>query len=150
MKQTKSALKHLSYVIRSNKAFTMLEMLINMAVILIIISIIPMILMQIYQFNGRSTDHHDINTALFLREISTELKNAQDVTVMNGRLQIALQADLVTYEYQHNRIVRKVDGVGYIIMLEGIKKGVFFIEDEHLYISLQSKNESIPKKYQVL
>jgi len=109
-----------------------------------------MILIQIHQFNGRSTDHHDINTALFLREIATELKNAKDITVIDDKLQIALRTDLITYEYVHNRIVRKVNGEGYIIMLEDIKKGVFFIEDEHLYISLQSKNESHAKKYQVL
>lgn len=150
MKQIQSVLKHLRYAIRSNKAFTLLEMLINMAVVMIVISIIPMILIQIYQFNGRSTDHHDINTALFLREIATELKNAKDVTVRDGKLRIALRADLITYECVHDRIVRKVNEEGYIIMLEGIKEGVFFIEDEHLYISLQSKNESLAKKYQVL
>lgn len=150
MKHIQSVLKHLKYAIRSNKAFTLLEMLVNMAVVMIIISIIPMILIEIYQFNGRSTDHHDINTALFLREIATELKNAKDITVIDDKLQIALRTDLITYEYVHNRIVRKVNGEGYIIMLEDIKKGVFFIDDEHLYISLQSKNESHAKKYQVL
>lgn len=125
MKHIQSVLKHLKYAIRSNKAFTLLEMLINMAVVMIVISIIPMILIQIYQFNGRSTDHHDINTALFLREIATELKNAKDVTVRDGKLRIALRADLITYECVHDRIVRKVNGEGYIIMLEGIKEGVF-------------------------
>lgn len=136
--------------LRNYPAFTLIEMMINFSIVLVILTIIPMIYMQLSQLNGKSTSHFDINSAMFLRELSTELKTSEKVELSGDQLVLTGNGDHLSYMFHQGRIVRKVNGEGYVIMLEGIKEGAFSIEDKHLYITLQSIYKQKKEKFLLL
>lgn len=138
------------YALKNYPAFTFIEMMINLSIVLVILSIIPLIYMQLSQLNGKSVNHFDINCAMFLRELSTELKTSRIVELNGDQLILTKNENQLSYAFHQGRIVRKVNNEGYVIMLEGIKEGVFTIEDKHLYITVQSIYKQKKEKFLLL
>lgn len=138
------------YALKNYSAFTLIEMMINLSIVLVILFIIPMIYMQLSQLNGKSVNHFDINCAMFLRELSTELKTSGTVEINGDQLILTKNENQLSYTFHKGRIVRKVNNEGYVIMLEGIKEGVFTIEDKHLYVTIQSIYKQKKEKFLLL
>lgn len=119
MKQIKSI------VFVQSKAFTLIEMMINLSIVIIIMSLLPLIYVNIFQLSGKSTDHFDVNNAMFQRELYEELTDANYVDIIENQLYIHHGNDVIRYYFHNQRIVRQLNGKGYIIMLEGVKNAIF-------------------------
>ncbi|WP_240837194.1 ComGF family competence protein [Macrococcus sp. PK] len=97
--------------------------------------------MNIYQLSGKSTDHFDVNNAMFQRDLYDELNNADYVEIVNNQLWIYTGDDIIQYLYHKHRIIRKLNQEGYIIMLEGVKNAYFKIHDNAVYLSIERFNK---------
>lgn len=139
---TRSVIKKIKYTaLRKSNGFTMIEMMINLSIIIMIMSLLPLIYMNIYQLSGKSTDHFDINNAMFQRDLYEELNNADYVEIVNNQLWIFTGDDIIQYLYHKHRIIRKLNQEGYIIMLEGVKNAYFEIRDNAVYLSIERFNK---------
>lgn len=124
-------------VCRRNEGFTLIEMMINLSIITLIMSLLPLIYIHIFQFSGKSTDHFDVNHAMFQKELNEELKTADYVEVLNQQLYIHKDKNVITYLFHNQRLVRKLNGQGYIIMLEGVKNAKFEEQNNTVYLSIE-------------
>lgn len=124
-----------------NKGFTMIEMMLSLSIILMILSLIPLIFTHINQLSGKSTDHFDINNALFQRDLYEELQAADYVSVDEAKLNIYSGENTIEYGFHKNRIVRKLNQSGYIIMLEGVEDAKFIETDQAVYLQIYRKNK---------
>lgn len=139
---TRSVIKKIKYTaLRKSNGFTMIEMMINLSIIIMIMSLLPLIYMNIYQLSGKSTDHFDVNNAMFQRDLYEELNNADYVEIVNNQLWIFTGDDIIQYLYHKHRIIRKLNQEGYIIMLEGVKNAYFEIRDNAVYLSIERFNK---------
>lgn len=142
LKVTRSVIKKIKYTaLRKSNGFTMIEMMINLSIIIMIMSLLPLIYMNIYQLSGKSTDHFDVNNAMFQRDLYEELNNADYVEIVNNQLWIFTGDDIIQYLYHKHRIIRKLNQEGYIIMLEGVKNAYFEIRDNAVYLSIERFNK---------
>ncbi|MCG7420062.1 competence type IV pilus minor pilin ComGF [Macrococcus epidermidis] len=139
---TRSVIRKIKYTaLRKSNGFTMIEMMINLSIIIMIMSLLPLIYMNIYQLSGKSTDHFDVNNAMFQRDLYDELNNADYVEIVNNQLWIYTGDDIIQYLYHKHRIIRKLNQEGYIIMLEGVKNAYFEIHDNAVYLSIERFNK---------
>lgn len=119
----------------------MIEMMINLSIIIMIMSLLPLIYVNIYHLSGKSTDHFDVNNAMFQRDLYEELENADFVDIVNNQLWIYKGKDTIQYQYHKQRIIRKLNQEGYIIMLEGVKNAYFEKRDNAVYLSIERFNK---------
>lgn len=122
--------------LRDKQGFTLVESLISLSIIMIIASLFPMILTQVQNISGKAVNHQDINIQLFLRDIQEEIKG-DTIDIQNGKLR--LMKSSISYEFHNNRIVRKKNGSGYIIMLENIEDAQFYFKEDMTWIYLKVK-----------
>ncbi|GGB04890.1 hypothetical protein ERX37_02190 [Macrococcus hajekii] len=125
-----------------NEGFTLIEMLLNLAIAVTLISIFPLIISNIANFKAISSDNNDINVELCLRDILSETRQ-MSLAIEGGSLIGTDNSTHKTYSYSFHqlRLVRKVDGSGYIILLEQVKNARFFKENNHFYIQLEWKDK---------
>nr|WP_165983489.1 competence type IV pilus minor pilin ComGF [Macrococcus goetzii] len=139
---TRSVIRKIKYTaLRKSNGFTMIEMMVNLSIIIMIMSLLPLIYMNIYQLSGKSTDHFDVNNAMFQRDLYEELSNADYVEIVNNQLWIYTEDDIIQYLYHKQRIIRKLNQEGYIIMLEGVKNAYFEIRDNAVFLSIERFNK---------
>ncbi len=113
-------------VLRRDNGFTLIEMLLNFSIAVVILTLFPLIIQNIMVFKSVSSDNYDINYELCLRDILSEIKG-KELSVLNGQLLAKDSKSGKTYSYLYNqsRIVRKVDGSGYVILQEKVRQAVF-------------------------
>lgn len=102
---------------------------------------LPLIYLNIYQLSGKSTDHFEVNNAMFQRDLYEELNNADFVEIVNNQLWIYTGDDIIQYLYHNQRIIRKLNQEGYIIMLEGVKNAHFKMGDNAVFLSIERFNK---------
>ncbi|WP_414055030.1 competence type IV pilus minor pilin ComGF [Macrococcus equi] len=126
-----------STVSAQSKGFTMVEMLISLSIIVMIMSLLPLIYIHIFQLSGKSTDHFDVNNAMFQKDLYDELAKADYVKVINHQLFIYQDTNVILYQYHNQRIIRKLNNSGYIIMLEGVSDGRFEEKNNGIYLTIK-------------
>ncbi|MCE4956106.1 competence type IV pilus minor pilin ComGF [Macrococcoides caseolyticum] len=124
-------------VLKRNNGFTMIEMMLSLTIITMIMSILPLIYIQLNQFSGKSTDHFDVNNALFQRDLTIELKSAEYVEIHNGEMHIFKGDDIIQILYHNQRIIRKINNSGYIIMLEGVNNARFEENNHGVFLTIE-------------
>ncbi|WP_165980653.1 ComGF family competence protein [Macrococcus carouselicus] len=133
-----TASAHRSIVSRKNEGFTLIEMLLNLAIMVMIVSLFPLIIINISQFKAISSESYDINKEMCLRDIIAEIQDKK-LSVSGTEL---IARDLTMgrkygYSFHQSRVIRKVDGTGYIILLEHVKSAKFFEDNQHYYLELE-------------
>lgn len=142
LKVTRFVIRKIKFTaLRRSDGFTMIEMMINLSIIIMIMSMLPLIYLNIYQLSGKSTDHFEVNNAMFQRDLYEELNNADYVEIVNNQLWIYTGDDIIQYLYHNQRIIRKLNQEGYIIMLEGVKNAHFKMGDNAVFLSIERFNK---------
>ncbi|WP_448969071.1 competence type IV pilus minor pilin ComGF [Macrococcus capreoli] len=126
-----------STVFQQSNGFTLIEMMINLSILVMILSLLPLIYIHLFQLSGKSVDHFDVNHAMFLRDLYEELEHADYIEIKQQQLWIYKGKDVIQYLYHNNRIVRKLNGTGYVIMLEGVNHATFREEKSSVYLSIE-------------
>ena len=125
-----------SKLMKIKSGFTIVESLISLSILMIIASLFPLIFYQIQNISGKAVNHQDINIQLFLRDIQEEIKN-DTIEIKHNKL--FLTKSNLSYEFHNNRIVRKKNGTGYVIMLENVNDASFYSKNDKTWIFLKVK-----------
>ncbi|WP_324254340.1 competence type IV pilus minor pilin ComGF [Staphylococcus kloosii] len=138
------------YVINKKvKAFTMIEMMLAMLIMLILVQLIPFLLKTIVIFNTNITSVADIELEFFLRDMIKDYKETNKVTIVNNS-NIRFQKDDTTYYYKfkNNKVIKEVNNSGNITMLYNVMAfNVTELNNDNFLIDikLQDKGEIIEK-----
>jgi len=126
----------------TDEGFTLIEMLLNLAVAVMLISLFPLIINNISIFKAWAHDNYDMNVELCLRDLIAETKNMH-LEVVNKEL-IAKEEDTNrTYNYSFDglRIIRKAENSGYVILMERVKTARFNEQNGLIYLELTYQNK---------
>ncbi|HJF68845.1 competence type IV pilus minor pilin ComGF [Staphylococcus kloosii] len=131
------------------KAFTMIEMMLAMLIMLILVQLIPFLLKTIVIFNTNITSVADIELEFFLRDMIKDYKETNKVTIVNNS-NIRFQKDDTTYYYKfkNNKVIKEVNNSGNITMLYNVMAfNVTELNNDNFLIDikLQDKGEIIEK-----
>lgn len=138
------------YVINKKvKAFTMIEMMLAMLIMLTLVQLIPFLLKTILIFNTNITSIADIELEFFLRDMIKDYKETKKVTIVN-KSNIKFQKDDTTYFYKlkNNKVIKEVNHSGNITMLYNVVTfNVTELNNNNFLIDikLQDKGETIEK-----
>ncbi len=129
----------------SNRSFTLIEALIS-------IFVMSSIIFLLFNFMSvlKNTIHHDIKKnsyTIAIIHIKEDLLETKECNVKNGELFLKLYNDVkVSYTFEKNRLVRKVNNKGYEIILSDIKMGSFINENNNIYLKIKFLDDEKIKK----
>ncbi|TDL97882.1 hypothetical protein ERX27_06380 [Macrococcus brunensis] len=134
-----------------DEGFTLLEMLLNLAIAVMLISLFPLIITNISIFKASAQDNYDINVELCLRDLIAETKDMR-LVVVNKEL-LAKEDTYRTYNYSFDglRIIRKAENSGYVILMERVKSARFYEQNGSFYLEMtyQDKWRVIHEVFQI-
>lgn len=121
----------------NDEGFTLLEMLLNLAIAIMLMSLFPLIITNISVFKATAQDNFDINLELCLRDLIADTKDMR-LEVVNKELIAHEKGTNRTYSYavDGSRIIRKTDQSGYVILMERIKSARFYQQDSSIYLEM--------------
>ncbi|WP_324253718.1 competence type IV pilus minor pilin ComGF [Staphylococcus kloosii] len=138
------------YVINKKvKAFTMIEMMLAMLIMLILVQLIPFLLKTILIFNTNITSIADIELEFFLRDMIKDYKETKKVTIVNNNNIKFQKGDTIYYyKFKNNKVIKEVNNSGNITMLYNVMTfNVTELNNDNFLIDikLQDKGEIIEK-----
>lgn len=97
----------------------MLELIIVISILLAIASIVPLVVRTIAPPKENSVNQQEL--ALFFQQIGSEIRGAKSAQVQASKLLLLLPSGaMVSYELSGNKIIRRVDGQGYELVLQNV------------------------------
>ncbi|WP_260412253.1 competence type IV pilus minor pilin ComGF [Alkalihalobacillus sp. TS-13] len=108
------------FVVKHEGGFTLLEMIISLTIFLILAVLTPLMFSAIFSTSGQPLHHQEIS--LFFEQADKELQGSISAEKRWDRLYL-IQPDgnEISYEKYGDRIVRKVNGAGFEIILQDIQ-----------------------------
>jgi competence protein ComGF len=103
----------------NKKGFTMIEVILVLCILTVIASLLPLVIRSISPPKETSVNPHEL--ALFFQQIGAEIRGAKSAQVQSNNLYLLLPSgSLISYEQAGNKIIRKVDGEGYELVLQNV------------------------------
>ncbi|MGP4080914.1 competence type IV pilus minor pilin ComGF [Pseudalkalibacillus sp. R45] len=109
------------FVAKHEGGYTLLEMIISLTIFLTLAALTPLMFSAIFSTSGRPLNHQEIS--LFFEQADKELQGTISVEKRWDRLYL-MQPDgkEISYEKYGDRIVRKVNGAGFEVILQDIQR----------------------------
>lgn len=128
-------------MVRSEKGFTLIEVLITLMVVLVLIGLLPSLMVASVRPTG--LDYHLEEEQLFHSLLSREVRGATAV-VTNGK-QLTLTSamgDTILYEQYGNVIRRRVNGAGHEVVLQKVKTIKVLVQGQRVIVTFEFSNGS--------
>ncbi|WP_261129429.1 competence type IV pilus minor pilin ComGF [Bacillus sp. Marseille-Q3570] len=108
------------FVVKHEGGYTLLEMIISLSIFLTLAALTPLMFSAIFSTSGQPLHHQEIS--LFFEQADKELQGSISAEKRWNRLNL-MQPDgnEISYEKNGDRIVRKVNGAGFEIILQDIQ-----------------------------
>lgn len=113
--------------LKSEKGFTMLEMLFAFSIFCLTSSFLPLLFGLIFHEHSIESRIQKLEWELFLSQLKIEIHASEDVKVVNNVLVLTNGELSVSYQQYNNQIRRRVDKKGHEIVLQNVAS-VFFLE----------------------
>ncbi len=128
-----------------NDSFTLMEALISIFVMSSIIFLLLNFTILLKKNLNNDVYRNSFNIALV--HIKEDIIESEKIIVKKEELILnKYNKDTVTYNFEKNRLVRKVNTKGYEIILSDIEKGSFELENKIIYLNIMFKDEKQNKK----
>lgn len=133
-----SKMKHSAFA-SGNGGFTYIEALAALSVAALIMTAMPA---AISYFASMSDYGHDFEADFFVLDITDIYKESEKITVSSVGTSVSFDdgKKVISYRRAGNRIIRSVDGSGFITVMYGVKK--FDISDEGADVRLDIESEN--------
>lgn len=96
---------------------------------------------------NRNNDVYRNSFNIALVHIKEDIIESEKIIVKKEELILKkYNKETVTYNFEKNRLVRKVNTKGYEIILSDIEKGSFELENKIIYLNIMFKDEKQNKK----
>ncbi|EAC6872199.1 competence protein ComGF [Listeria monocytogenes] len=123
-------------------AFTLLETILSITIILSISSLIPLVF-QCYKTIQLSNIDQTTEWQLFLIQTRLELEKATNIQIDGNKLSFSNGKDLITYSKYNDLVRRQVNGKGHEPLLTNVKDYQLIKKEKQLHLTVQDSNTQI-------
>ncbi len=134
------------YVVKlDDHGVTLLETILSLILFLAFVSLVPSIYHLIFSTDGSSL--HQQEVSLFFEQADKEIQGSKTAEIRSNRLYLTQPSGkLITYEKNGNRVIRKVDGRGFEIILQQIEAIDFSLLHTVVSITVDANGQSYTHK----
>lgn len=120
---------------KSEKGFTLVEMLVSFTLFLIIVSFFPIIIPLAKQTYNPDFSMNEMEWEIFVNQLAMEYREAKEVRIQATTLTLKMENNqIITYERYEDKIRRRVDESGHEVVLQHIKNIMYEQQKERLLI----------------
>ncbi|MCM3769749.1 MULTISPECIES: competence type IV pilus minor pilin ComGF [Priestia] len=120
---------------KSEKGFTLVEMLVSFTLFLIIVSFLPIIIPLAKQTYNPDFSMNEMEWEIFVNQLAMEYREAKEVGIHATTLTLKMENNqIITYERYEDKIRRRVDESGHEVVLQHIKNIMYEQQKERLLI----------------
>ncbi|WP_394530465.1 competence type IV pilus minor pilin ComGF [Priestia aryabhattai] len=120
---------------KSEKGFTLVEMLVSFALFLIIVSFFPIIIPLAKQTYNPDFSMNEMEWEIFVNQLAMEYREVKEVRIHATTLTLKMENNqIITYERYEDKIRRRVDESGHEVVLQHIKNIMYEQQKERLLI----------------
>lgn len=120
---------------KSEKGFTLVEMLVSFGLFLIIVSFFPIIIPLAKQTYNPDFSMNEMEWEIFVNQLAMEYREAKEVGIHATTLTLKMENNqIITYERYEDKIRRRVDESGHEVVLQHIKNIMYEQQKERLLI----------------
>ncbi|MFP8640203.1 competence type IV pilus minor pilin ComGF [Priestia aryabhattai] len=120
---------------KSEKGFTLVEMLVSFTLFLIIVSFFPIIIPLAKQTYNPDFSMNEMEWKIFVNQLAMEYREAKEVRIHATTLTLKMENNqVITYERYEDKIRRRVDESGHEVVLQHIKNIMYEQQKERLLI----------------
>ncbi|WP_323705719.1 competence type IV pilus minor pilin ComGF [Mammaliicoccus sciuri] len=110
------------YVLKNNKGFTMIEMLLSLSFLLIILALVPLLIKSLYLFKDNAMDHTHFELMMFRKELSDEIKESTlKLDSANNRIKFVNEIRSIEFTLLNEKIIKSINGRGNITLVNNVK-----------------------------
>jgi competence protein ComGF len=121
--------------VKSEKGFTLVEMLVSFTLFLIIVSFLPIIIPLAKQTYNPDFSMNEMEWEIFVNQLAMEYREAKEVGIHATTLTLKMENNqIITYERYEDKIRRRVDESGHEVVLQHIKNIMYEQQKERLLI----------------
>jgi len=121
--------------VKSEKGFTLVEMLVSFGLFLIIVSFFPIIIPLAKQTYNPDFSMNEMEWEIFVNQLAMEYREAKEVRIHATTLTLKMENNqVITYERYEDKIRRRVDESGHEVVLQHIKNIMYEQQKERLLI----------------
>ncbi|MED3935297.1 competence type IV pilus minor pilin ComGF [Priestia megaterium] len=122
---------------KSEKGFTLVEMLVSFTLFLLIVSFFPIIIPLAKQAYNPDFSMNEMEWEIFVNQLAMEYREAKEVRIHATTLTLKMENNqVITYERYEDKIRRRVDESGHEVVLQHIKNIMYEQQKERLLIRL--------------
>ncbi|AYE49230.1 competence type IV pilus minor pilin ComGF [Priestia megaterium] len=122
---------------KSEKGFTLVEMLVSFTLFLLIVSFFPIIIPLAKQTYNPDFSMNEMEWEIFVNQLAMEYREAKEVRIHATTLTLKMENNqVITYERYEDKIRRRVDESGHEVVLQHIKNIMYEQQKERLLIRL--------------
>ncbi|EAH4436234.1 TPA: competence type IV pilus minor pilin ComGF [Listeria innocua] len=125
---------------KSTSAFTLLETILSITIVLSISSLIPLFFECYHKTIQLSNLDQTSEWQLFLIQTRLELEKATDIQVNPEKLSFKVNDNLITYSKYNNILRRQVNGKGHEPLLHKVTNWQITNEENHLILKVTFSN----------
>jgi competence protein ComGF len=121
--------------VKSEKGFTLVEMLVSFTLFLLIVSFFPIIIPLAKQTYNPDFSMNEMEWEIFVNQLAMEYREAKEVRIHATTLTFKMENNqIITYERYEDKIRRRVDESGHEVVLQHIKNIMYEQQKERLLI----------------
>lgn len=124
-------------------AFTLLETILSITIILSISSLIPLFFQCYNKTIQISNIDQTTEWQLFLIQTRLELEKATNIQIDRNKLSFSNGKDLITYSKYNDLVRRQVNGKGHEPLLTNVKDYQLIKKEKQLHLTVQDSNTQI-------
>ena len=103
-------------------AFTLIEVIICLSVVLLITSFLPLVLKEVSRVSFEEKGINVFELDVFAQKLKYEVRQGKGVSSTNQQLTILKEDGRhITFEFYQDKIRRRVGGTGHVVVLQGVK-----------------------------
>jgi len=130
----------------NNKGFTLLEVVICLAILIVVSSLLPILFLHLHQLNETMEENIYEEWDLFVIQFRNEVKLHQIQHIEPKRLTLVNQTGhSIVFSLYGNLLRRQVNGAGHEVYLTGINELNFTSVNQLLYLEVVFTNGTIKK-----
>lgn len=107
-------------MLRKDKGFTMVDMLISLVVFMIITILVTQMFVIVRENLIKKNQLNLQEWEIFSIQLKNEIRNSKDQSIVDNKLYLLSRGSIVTIEQYKNLVRRQVNGMGHEIMLQNI------------------------------
>ncbi|WP_318508427.1 competence type IV pilus minor pilin ComGF [Bacillus sp. T3] len=122
---------------QNDRGFTLVEMLFAFSIFSMIVILLPLMVQLLIQDQPLEKRIQHFEWEVFISQMKKELRMSQKITVVNQRIQLEKDGQIIIYEKYGTTLRRRVDGKGHEIILQQVAAFQFTRLPNGVFVSVE-------------